>query len=58
MAVPAPQRHDEAVALLPFEFFTVDDRRAVSSKGVIDSAAIVPVRFGDFPGTEHLNTAG
>ena len=58
MAVPAPQRHDEAVALLPFEFLTVDDRRAVSSKSVIDGAAIVPMRFGDFPGTEHLHTTG
>lgn len=58
MAVPAPQRHDKAVLLLPFEFLTIDYRHATATKRVINNAVVMPVRLGNFARTKHLNVAG
>lgn len=58
MAVPTPQRHYEAIALIPVELVAVDDRRPAPSEGMIDSAAVVSVSPGRLSVAEQLNTAG
>ena len=54
VGVPAPQRQDKRIALLPFELFVADPRRARAAEGVIDSAIGVAVRRREFAGPRHL----
>ena len=58
MAVPTPQRHHEAIPLVPVELLAVDDGRAAPSESMIDRAAVMSVGLGGFSPAQHLNPAG
>ena len=57
MGVPVPQRHDEGVALFPFEFLTVNPSRARAAKGVVDDGVCMAVRAAFFARAKHLHVA-
>ena len=46
VAVPAPQRQYETIALVPLEFLAIDHGNAIAAKGVVNRAVIMPMGLG------------
>ena len=54
--MPAPQRHDETIPLLPFQSFTIDLSRPAAAEDVVNAGASVTMALGLLAGAEHLDT--
>src|SRR5512145_3079946 len=57
MFVPAPERHNETVALFPVKGLPVDYRRAAAAKDMINRSAGVAMHLGPLSGAQHLHPA-
>src|SRR5512132_662095 len=57
MTVPAPQRHDKTIALLPFQSFSIDFSRAAAAKDMINAGAAMAMALGPLARAEHLDAA-
>src|SRR6266850_1486991 len=57
MGVPAPERHDKGIALLPVEFLIADPSRARAAKSMVYDRVRVTMRAAFLAGTKHLHLA-
>src|SRR5512139_184341 len=57
VAMPTPERHDETVALFPFEGPAVDLGRAAAAEDVVDARAAVTMALRLLARSEHLDAA-
>src|SRR5258707_925545 len=54
MGVPAPERHDKGIALLPVEFLIADPSRARAAKSMVHDRVRVTMRAAFLAGPDHL----